>query len=478
MRLEDALATWLLEQRWFAGKGRTLRDLAVVAETEVVAGDPALRHLIVLVSHGTTADHYQILVGLRSRLPDWLEHARIGKTEDGWHAYDALHDPALTRHLLRAIAAGRTIESLNFSREPGAEIETELDSIVLTAEQSNTSLVFGEQSILKVFRRVSPGPNPDLEVTSALSRLGSPHVAEPYGSIETLMDGVTTTLAILSKYLRTATDGWTLAATSVRDLYASNLYSNDQYTTGPFAVVTGSGEPPPARPADLGDGASVAGAGGDFAGEAHRLGAATAEVHQDLADAFGADELSPEALHDLAEQMYRRLDLATAAVPELARYADMIGAAYSHLAKLNEPVPAQRVHGDYHLGQVMRTETGWILLDFEGEPASPLAQRRARSSPMRDVAGMLRSFDYAARFQLLNHPDAERLRGVAREWIRRNSAAFCAGYAEAGGLDPVAHEVLLRALQLDKAVYEVMYEARHRPSWLQIPLESLADFPA
>ena len=250
MRLEDALATWLLEQRWFAGKGRTLRDLAVVADTEVAAGDPALRHLIVLVSHGTTADHYQILIGLRSYLPDWLEHARIGMTDDGRHVYDALHDPALTRHLLRAIAADETIESLRFSREPGTEIETELDSIVLTAEQSNTSLVFGEQSILKVFRRVSPGPNPDLEVTSALSQLGSPHVAEPFGSVETLMDGVTTTLAILSKYLRTATDGWTLAATSVRDLYASDLYAND--ATGPFRATDRhrrAGQPGPARPA-------------------------------------------------------------------------------------------------------------------------------------------------------------------------------------------------------------------------------------
>ena len=474
MRLEDELATWLLAQRWFAGKGRTLRDLAIVADTEVAAGDPALRHLIVLVSHGATADHYQILIGLRSQLPDWLEHARIGTADDGRQVYDALHDPALTRHLIRAIAANQSIESLTFSREPGAEIETELDSIVLTAEQSNTSLVFGEQSILKVFRRVFPGPNPDLEVTSALSRLGSPHVAEPFGSIETIMDGVTTTLAILSRYLRTATDGWTLAATSVRDLYASNLYANDTYATGPFPVLTGSGL---TGSGDPGPGADAAGAGGDFAGEAHRLGAATAEVHGDLAEAFGTDELSPDAIHDLAEQMFRRLDLTTAAVPELAQYTDMIGSAYSSLAKINEPVPAQRVHGDYHLGQVMRTETGWIILDFEGEPASPLSQRRARSSPMRDVAGMLRSFDYAARFQLLNHPDAERLQGVAREWSRRNSAAFCAGYAEAGGPDPVANEVLLRALQLDKAVYEVMYEARHRPSWLQIPLESLADFP-
>ena len=482
MRLEDELATWLLAQRWFAGKGRTLRDLAIVADTEVAAGDPALRHLIVLVSHGATADHYQIPIGLRSQLPDWLEHARIGTADDGRQVYDALHDPALTRHLIRAIAANQTIESLTFSREPGAEIETELDSIVLTAEQSNTSLVFGEQSILKVFRRVFPGPNPDLEVTSALSRLGSPHVAEPFGSIETIMDGVTTTLAILSRYLRTATDGWTLAATSVRDLYASNLYANDTYATGPFPALTGTGLSGSGRtgsgdPGPGADAAGAAGAGGDFAGEAHRLGAATAEVHGDLAEAFGTDELSPDAIRDLAEQMFRRLDLTTAAVPELARYTDMIGSAYSSLAKLNEPVPAQRVHGDYHLGQVMRTETGWIILDFEGEPASPLSQRRARSSPMRDVAGMLRSFDYAARFQLLNHPDAERLQGVAREWIRRNSAAFCAGYAEAGGPDPVANEVLLRALQLDKAVYEVMYEARHRPSWLQIPLDSLADFP-
>ena len=477
MRLEDELATWLLAQRWFAGKGRTLRDLAIVADTEVAAGDPALRHLIVLVSHGATADHYQIPIGLRSQLPDWLEHARIGTADDGRQAYDALHDPALTRHLIRAIAANQTIESLTFSREPGTEIETELDSIVLTAEQSNTSLVFGEQSILKVFRRVFPGPNPDLEVTSALSRLGSPHVAEPFGSIETIMDGVTTTLAILSRYLRTATDGWTLAATSVRDLYASNLYANDTYATGPFPVLSGSGRTGSGDPGPGADAAGAAGAGGDFAGEAHRLGAATAEVHGDLAEAFGTDELSPDAIRDLAEQMFRRLDLTTAAVPELARYTDMIGSAYSSLAKLNEPVPAQRVHGDYHLGQVMRTETGWIILDFEGEPASPLSQRRARSSPMRDVAGMLRSFDYAARFQLLNHPDAERLQGVAREWIRRNSAAFCAGYAEAGGPDPVANEVLLRALQLDKAVYEVMYEARHRPSWLQIPLDSLADFP-
>jgi maltokinase len=153
----------------------------------------------------------------------------------------------------------------------------------------------------------------------------------------------------------------------------------------------------------------------------------------------------------------------------------MIGDAFSGLAKLTEPTPAQRVHGDYHLGQVMRTQTGWVVLDFEGEPASPLAQRRARSSPLRDVAGMLRSFDYAARHQLLTHPERERLAEMASEWVRRNADAFCAGYAAAGGLDPARHSALLRALLLDKAVYEVLYESRNRPTWVVIPMASLAE---
>jgi len=451
MAFEEALATWLVKQRWFAGKGRGLRDLAIVADTEVVSGDPELRHLIVTVSYDTTVDYYQVLTGLRHELPDELQHARIGPSDDGRQAYDGLHDAELTRTLLVGIAADESIGRLRMRTIPGASFETGLDSLVLGGEQSNTSLVYGEESILKVFRRLSPGPNPDLEVTTALARLGSQHVAEPFGWIETTLDGVPTSLAILSRYLRLASDGWSLAATSVRDLYA---------------MEDGTG-----------DGVRAGEAGGDFAGEAYRLGIATAQVHADLAAAFGADVLGDGVLRELTEQMFWKLDLAEAAVPELGRYSEMLGDAYSSLAKLRDPIPVQRVHGDYHLGQVMRTtETGWVVLDFEGEPATPLAQRRARSSPLRDVAGMLRSFDYAARHQLIGHPEQFGLNAVAGDWVRRNASAFCAGYAEAGGQDPDENDVLLRALQLDKAVYEVLYEARHRPSWLQIPLDSLAEF--
>ena len=187
-------------------------------------------------------------------IPDRLEHAVIGSADaglgaDGLTAYDALHDQELTRLLLAAIAAGQQAGPVRFASEPGAVIDTDLDSLVLTGEQSNTSLMFAETSILKVFRRLSPGPNPDLEVPRALARLGSPHVAEPLGWIETRMDGAPTVLGILSRYLRAAADGWSLAAASVRDLYA-------------------------------GDGTiHAADAGGDLAGEAHRLGVATAEVH-------------------------------------------------------------------------------------------------------------------------------------------------------------------------------------------------------
>ncbi len=444
MTFEETLASWLPEQRWFAGKGTRTDQLAIQSETVLADGDPGLRHLIISAAHDGRPVSYQLLIGLRADVPARLAHVAIGSWGDGLTAYDALHDHDLTRLLLAAMALQKTIGPLHFCAEPGAELDTGVESIVLTGEQSNTSLLFGEESIFKVFRRLSPGPNPDLEVPQALARLGSEHVARPLGWIDTSSQGEVTVLGILSAYLRAATDGWTLAATSVRDLYAAE-------------------EP------------SAAEAGGDFAPEAQRLGAATAEVHRDLARAFGTSELPPGSAAELADQMRARLDEALAAVPELGPYGGLVAAAYADLAKLDGPLPVQRVHGDYHLGQAMRTQTGWVLIDFEGEPARPLAERRARHSALRDVAGMLRSFEYAARHQLSPDTETPVLRQAARDWAHRNQAAFCAGYAEAGGADPRENAVLLRAFTFDKAVYEVVYEARQRPSWLRIPLESLDD---
>lgn len=441
MTIEELLTGWLPQQRWFAGKGREVTGITIETDTELVPGDPGLRHLLVSVHQGPVADRYQVLLGSRRELPQRLEYAALGEL-DGVHRYDATHDPDLMRTLLANMAADADVGPLAFRSVPGHELDTDLDSLVSTAEQSNTSLIYGETYICKLFRRVTPGPNPDLELNLGLARHGCEHIVKPYGWIETRLDGQPTTLAMLSEFQRTGTEGWRLAVTSVRDLYAeADLHADE--------------------------------VGGDFAGEAERLGAATAVVHRDLAEVFGTTELPEADVRGLAEGMRERLDDTCRQVPELVPYGGALGAAFDDLAKYAEPLMLQRIHGDLHLGQVMRTELGWLLLDFEGEPARPLQQRRAPSSPLRDVAGMLRSFEYAARHMLGGHPNEEQLEYRAREWTERNRAAFCHGYAEAGGLDPKGHELVLRAFELDKAVYEVLYEARNRPSWLHIPLGSL-----
>ena len=453
--LDELLAAWISRQRWFGGKGRAIDSLSIESDVVIYADDPGLRHLIVSVWQGASRDRYQIMLGMRAELPDRLKHALIGThgpyAFDGgpahheWYVYDAVHDQALTHWVLECMALGTGWDAVRFRHLPGITIDTSPRSLVLGAEQSNTSLVYGDAYICKFFRRLIPGVNPELEIVTALAALESAHIAKPYGWIETDLDGTPTTLAIMQEYLSTANDGWDLALASVRDLYGSMP--------------------------EL----SAADAGGDFAAEAHRLGEATAHLHQELAAAFPTDVVEVHEVKRMAEGFRRRLGRAVGEVPELREHVNALEDAYHQVEELTVEVPVQRVHGDFHLGQVMRTAIGWVVLDFEGEPASPLAQRRARSSPLRDVAGMLRSFDYAARHQLLTHPDRASLTPVASDWVRRNGEAFCAGYAEAGGLDPARNAVLLRALLLDKAVYEVIYEARNRPTWLAIPLESIAE---
>jgi maltokinase len=314
------------------------------------------------------------------------------------------------------------------------------DSLVLTGEQSNTSLIYGDVAIMKVFRRLQAGVNPDVEIGVALNEHGAKHVPRLLGSASIERDGETYAIAMLQEFMTTATDGWELAKASVRDLMAEGDLHADE-------------------------------AGGDFAGEAHRLGNAVAEVHGDLADAFGITE--PGDLHARAAAMHGRLDAAIEIVPQLAELADGLRAIYDAFAEAASEVSLQRIHGDLHLGQVLRTAQRWVIIDFEGEPMADLEHRRHADSPFRDVAGMLRSFEYAGHHKLIEGGFVPQLAYRATEWTQRNRDAFLSGYAEVAGHDPREHPVPLRAFEADKAVYEAVYEARHRPAWLQIPLTSL-----
>jgi maltokinase len=454
--LPELLAAWLPAQRWYSGKDGPLAGLAITTDTTLVGGDPQLRHLILTAGRDDQAARYQLLLGVRADIPETLRHAVIGRLPDGRMAYDALHDPELSRYLLTGMAEQRQAGGLVFAREPGVSFGAWPGERVIAAEQSNTSVVYGDAAILKVLRRLFPGANPDLEVAGALARLGSVHVAPPYGWIATSLEGQPVLLGVLSRFLARASDGWSLAAASIGRLSAVHGDYGREYLMAP---VPRSGPDHP---------------GASFAEEAHQLGQATAELHADLATAFGRETLTKAQLDGLAAQLTAKLDAAAALVPGLARHAAKVRASYADLSRLTVPVTVQRIHGDYHLGQVLRTEDGWVALDFEGEPLVPLAERTASYSPLRDVAGMLRSFDYAARHQLMSHPDAQQLRAPAAGWVEECQQAFCAGYARAGGLDPEGNSVLLRALTLEKAVYEVLYEASHRPTWLSIPLDYIA----
>jgi maltokinase len=457
------LAEWLPQQRWFPGRGVALSDILIVSDVLLRDGDPALRHLIVQAPLASgTVGRFQVPVGYRAKLPAQLSSAQIGH-QDGMACYDALHDPELAQVLLDGISEQRHVGPLRFIREADAPDFTGFPGgRVLGAEQSNTSLVFGDQAILKVLRRLFPGPNPDLEVADALARLGSTRVAAPYGWIETDLDGEPMLLAVLSTFLAGAREGWTLALEHLRQLYDRTDGPSRDQLTAPVSVG--------AIRADGG----AENRGLPFTEEARQLGRMTAELHADMARAFGNRAMAESELAGLANDMHAKLTEALVVVPDLAGYEARIRSAYDNMARLTGPVTVQRIHGDYHLGQVLLGPRGWVALDFEGEPAVPLAIRRAPAPALRDVAGMLRSFDYAARQQLVGHPAAEPLAPVADAWARQCQAAFCSGYADGGGVDPDGHGTLLHALTLEKAVYEVVYESRHRPAWLSIPLDFVA----
>jgi maltokinase len=442
--LLTALPEWLPSQRWFAGKDRPITSVDHLATTALLEGDPLLLHVVVDVVQDDRHEPYQLLIGGRSHLPDYLGTSWIG-TVNGLPCYEASGDADLTATLLDLIVSGGQVGPLRFAHEPEVELTGDLRARPITSEQSNTSLVYGNQYILKLFRKLSPGMNPDLLLHRALQQVGCEHIAELLGSIEGELNGEPATVGMLQRYLPDAVDGWAMATTSVRDLMAE----------------------PEMHPDEV---------GGDFAAEARRLGHAVATVHADLERALGRQSADADEFRRTVKAMRDRLDAVALRVPELAQYAPALHEAFEKIRDSQTQVFMQFIHGDLHLGQVLRTINGWLLLDFEGEPAAPAAERSALRSPLRDVAGMLRSFDYAAHQMLVGQPADEILTERALEWARRNRAAFCEGYAEASESigDPRAHGELLRAFELDKAVYEVAYEQANRPEWLTVPLSSIA----
>jgi maltokinase len=455
----DDLAAFLAQQRWFAGKSRTWQITSALDLGWLRREAPAVRILLVTVAYddGDT-ETYQVPLVHHAEPVETLMHVLVGEgtDEDGNRVYvfDALHDKEATGLWWRGIAESTEGDGWAFHRnESASDLPEGGRSLVVGAEQSNTSLIFGDSAILKVFRKVSPGLNPDIEIHAALAATGNSHIARPLGWLEgrwpgsssagsSSVGGATASLAMAQVFLRDATEGWELAKASVRDLYAEGDLHADEV-------------------------------GGDFAGEAARLGAATAEIHVALATALGTAVLERKELAALAYGMRDRLDRAAAEVPELGDHATLLGEAFDALATFDGQLFVQRVHGDLHLGQVLRALDGWKILDFEGEPARPLEDRRSRDSTAKDIAGMLRSFDYAARHLLRDYRADPQREYRAREWADRNRDAFCKGYAQASGRDPRADAVLLRAFEIDKAVYEVVYEARNRPTWLEIPMSAI-----
>jgi maltokinase len=437
-----ALPQWLPSQRWFAGKDRQVTGVRPLSWSTIVDGDPLLLHLVVEVEQDDRSDPYQLLVGSRqSEVPDVSSSATIVDI-DGATFYEASGDADLTAVLLELMADGTLVDGLQFESEPGAELTRGLRAHPITTEQSNTSLVYGSQYILKLFRKVVPGVNKDMRLHRALREVGSQHIAEPLGSISGSLHGEPTTIGMLQRFMPDAVDGWVMATTSVRDLMAD----------------------PSIAPEDL---------GGDFAGEAARLGQAVADVHADLRTALGTEDADADELERTVTVMLERLDRVASDVPELAPHVPGLREAFDAMRHHDVPVQMQSIHGDLHLGQVLRTLNGWLILDFEGEPAASVAERSRLRSALRDVAGMLRSFDYAAQQLLVGGPDDPVLADVAMRWAHRNREAFCDGYAEVAGSDPRDAAVLLRALELDKAVYEVSYEHANRPDWLAVPLASI-----
>jgi trehalose synthase-fused probable maltokinase len=488
----EALAGWLAEQRWFGAKGRATRAVVVRDATRLpwdgVAA--ALVRVDVELDDGARS-RYVVPLALapEGELPRGKGAPRPVATVEAGGRATALVDAAwlasFRRGLARAFAAQATVEGSGVrwrfegvdGRAP--DLDPAEESRVGGAEQSNTSILFGERAICKLFRRSEPGESPDVELTRALTRAGFPHTPPLLGTVRAEDADGTTVAAMLQRLVPRSRDAWAHA------LEASRPYF---------------GAPRDAEPAHT------------FAADAHRLGEVTRAMHDALAGiaddpAFAPRPAAPADVEQWAEAARRRvrdglalLRARGASLPgPRAAEAQALVAREGHFLDLVARIARSlgddagalvRHHGDYHLGQVLHDADGrFHVIDYEGEPARPLAERRAPSSAARDVAGMLRSFAYAGATLATEArgPDGRAVDAATSErrigrWERDARNAFLAGYLGGEGERPPAYlpkspggtQRLIALFELEKAFYELAYELNNRPDWVWIPMRGVS----
>ncbi len=510
------LPEYLPKQRWFGAKARPIRTARILDWARVSDATPALVLVEVEYEHGDP-DTYLLTLGksfgeeadkLRQAAPNSILSAIVTREGTGI-LRDGMLDDAACSALLNLIAtAGQAVSRHGTIRGiPSTELaairgqaDTSLPVRRSSAEQSNTSVLYGDRLILKLFRRQQPGPNPDYEIGKYLLNARFDGVPPFAGAIEYIpAEGEASTLALLQGLVANEGDGWKLA-----------LEEMDRYLETCAPVPFPSETPGPADLFELSEHEPTALAR-DHVGialdAAATLGRRTAELHLALANptddpAFAPEPLTADDLQNLAADLRRNatrvfevLKESMARIPD--ETLDLAGLVLGRRRRLlgsfrtlgADTIQGQRVrvHGDYHLGQVLRVKTDWVILDFEGEPARPMAERRAKQSPLKDVAGMLRSFGYAAYAGLIAYiarrpEDLARLESWARLWERATSAEFLRAYREtAKGAaflpSPAGFRTLLGAYLLDKALYELSYELNNRPAWVRIPLQGILSLP-
>ncbi|WP_462417972.1 1,4-alpha-glucan branching protein GlgB [Kytococcus sp. Marseille-QA3725] len=471
--LKHLLEEWIPQQRWFTGKGHQprLQRIGTIRMGDVVdpggatvalstvyvadrATEPATIYQVPLTVHPDSTD------GKASQLPGRLGRvhlASMGLSDDPaavGTVHDAAHDPAYAAAIM-AMAHRESTYGEGASQMKGTQLKARrphkppyivTGSRVLATEQSNTSIIVTtlggrpnaphrETAIIKLFRVVQPGANPDVELQLELARRGSKSIPTPIGAVEgTWPDPDTGSetrghLAFASEYLGDVKDAWQVALKAARK-------------------------------------------GKKFVKPARRLGECVARVHAELSQALGTVPVDHVHRDELTDRLRSRLEQAMAQAPELAPLREEATARIEALEALDWPL-LQRVHGDLHLGQVLDVpDRGWVVLDFEGEPQRPVAERRAPDLPLRDLAGMLRSFDYVAGALTRDTTDPEEVADLDR-WAERARGAFLEGYESVAGEESTGPRALREALEVDKAFYEVVYEQRNRPGWANIPTRAL-----